>query len=380
MRPVHGDADAHRQWADLYVQDPQGREVSRRLSALGPGRRRQLEQDRPPAEGRCERAPEQLRDGRHHHRARRRDGGVQAEICHPDVPAGAGRPLRLHLFQEEARPGYALVREEHHGLGTVQAHRLPGRPVRQGRAQPRLLSPGSALPRRLRGHLRAQADRAHRRHPRRPCRTGIPLAAAVRTRSAGEGARRQDHRAGERLELRQRGDAQPQEEAVRRCARAQGPVPGGRPVEGRAGAVQDRHHQDRGQHRLPRLAAGRDQGRVAEAGRLLARHREIACRGSASAEGGGAGEPDLRAAQPQCRPALQDRRHLARRRVEQGRHQGDPEGGADRPVVRRHAQRQLRRGAGGQLPERRQPDRRRGPLAAARGLSARTTATSPIRR
>ena len=57
------------------------------------------------------------------------------------------------------------------------------------------------------------------------------------------------------------------------------------------------------------------------------------------------------------------RRHLAGRRVEQDRRQGDPEGGADRPVVRRHAQRQLRRRGGSQLPERRQPGARRGPDA-----------------
>ena len=54
----------------------------------------------------------------------RRDGGVQAEIRHADVPAGAGRSLRLHLFEEEARPGHALVREEHHGVRSLQADRV----------------------------------------------------------------------------------------------------------------------------------------------------------------------------------------------------------------------------------------------------------------
>ena len=115
-----------------------------------------------PQAGRRQCAREQLRDGRYHHRAGRRDGGVQAEICHPDVPAGAGRSLRLHLFEEDARPGHALVREEHHGVRPLQADRIPDRPVHQGRAQPRLLSPGPALPRRLRGDLRAQASRCAR--------------------------------------------------------------------------------------------------------------------------------------------------------------------------------------------------------------------------
>ena len=45
----------------------------------------------------------------------------------------------------------------------------------------------------------------------RPCGDGVPRPAAVGARSAGEGARRQDHRAGERLELRQPDHAQPQE-------------------------------------------------------------------------------------------------------------------------------------------------------------------------
>ena len=58
-----------------------------------------------------------------------------------------------------------------------------------------------------------------------------------------------------------------------------------RSVERRAGAVEDRQRAHRGRHRLPRLAAGGDQGGAAEDGRLLARHREVARRGPASAEG-----------------------------------------------------------------------------------------------
>ena len=69
--------------------------------------------------------------------------------------------------------------------------------------------------------------------------------------------------------------------------------------------------------------------------RLLARHREVAGRGEAAVEGGRRRRAQLRAAQPQCRPAVQICRHLADRRVEQDRAQGHAEGGADRPVVRR---------------------------------------------
>ena len=57
----------------------------------------------------------------------------------------------------------------------------------------------------------------------------------------------------------------------------------------------------------------------------------------------GAEKLELRAAEPQRRPALQICRHLARRRVEQDRAQGHPAGAADRPVVRGDAHRQFRR-------------------------------------
>ena len=77
-----------------------------------------------------------------------------------------------------------------------------------------------------------------------------------------------------------------QAQAVRRRAGAHGAAAGDRPVARRAGAVEDRQRAHRRRHRVPRLAAGRDQGGAAEAGRLLARHREVARRGAASAEGG----------------------------------------------------------------------------------------------
>ena len=66
----------------------------------------------------------------------------------------------------------------------------------------------------------------------------------------------------------------------------------------------------------------------------LARHREVAGRGEAAAEGGRGRGAELRAAQPQRRPALQIRRHLGDRRVEQDRAARHAARGADRPVVR----------------------------------------------
>ena len=40
------------------------------------------------------------------------------------LPAGAGRPVRLHLQEGDSRQGPALVREERHGLRPLQVRRL----------------------------------------------------------------------------------------------------------------------------------------------------------------------------------------------------------------------------------------------------------------
>ena len=195
---------------------------------------------------------------------------------------------------------------------------------------------------------------------------GLPPSARDQlVKEAGTGHRR----AGQRLELRQHPDAQPQEEAVRRRARAPGAGARHRPVERRAGAGQDRQRPDGGRHRLPGLAAGRHQGGAAADRRLLAGHREVARRGQAAAEGGRRRGAEVRAAQPQRRPALQVRRHLGDRRVEEDRPQRRAEGRADRPVVLEHAGGHLRRGDGGQLPERGQSGARHRQVPAAHGLS-----------
>ena len=68
----------------------------------------------------------------------------------------------------------------------------------------------------------------------------------------------------------------------------------------------------------------------------------------------GAEDLTLRVAQPQRRPAVQVRRHLGDRRMEQDRRHGTQKVRADRPVVRGDAQRRFRRGGRGQLPQHRQ--------------------------
>ena len=84
-----------------------------------------------------------------------------------------------------------------------------------------------------------------------------------------------------------------------------------------------------------------DEGGIAKDRRLLARHREVAGRGAAVAEGGRRRGPDVRTAEPQRRPAVQIHRHLGDRRVEQDRPESDAEGAADRAVLRRSAQRAI---------------------------------------
>src|SRR5215831_10238465 len=77
---------------------------------------------------------------------------------------------------------------------------------------------------------------------------------------------------------------------------------------------------------------------VTECCSLLAGHREITGGGEASIERGRRGGSQVRIVEPQCRPALQIRRHLAHRRVEQDRAARDAARGADGPLARRKAE------------------------------------------
>ena len=211
------------------------------------------------------------------------DRGVQAEVRHHGVPAGARRSLQ---------PGSTRRRSSRRiRTGTRRTSWAPARSSSstyevgqsiKGERNPDYYHKGQPY---LDGFVGIFADKQSVRvdaHPRRPRRDRVPRPAAVGARPAGQGAGRQDHGAGQRLELRQHADAQPQEEAVRRRARAPRAGAGDRPVEGRAGAGQDRQRPHGGRHRLPGLAAGGDQGGAAEDRGLLARHREVARRGAAS--------------------------------------------------------------------------------------------------
>ena len=101
--------------------------------------------------------------------------------------------------------------------------------------------------------------------------------------------------------------------AVRRCAGPPRLDVGDRPLGWRGGAVEDHGNEDGRRRRVSHLAAGRDQGGTAANCRLLARHREIARRGEAAAEGSRRRRADVRTAQSQCRPAIQVQWHLGHR-------------------------------------------------------------------
>ena len=193
--------------------------------------------------------------------------------------------------------------------------------VGQRQAQSQLLSRRPALPRRLRGDLRQDAVAARAGHPRRPGGHGVPRPAAEEPRRPRGRPRQGHHGPGERLELRAARHAEQPQEAVRRCARAQGPDPGGRPL-GRLDAISPRSPSSR------RLAASSSRAirwrrRKEELEKFAGYSPDIkaVARGSqAPAEGSRRARPQVHAGQPRRRPALHHRRHLADRPMEAGGH------------------------------------------------------------
>jgi len=95
------DAQADRRRQDLYLQDPPGREVSRRRPS-SPRRTwpRAGTTHRVPAQGRQQRPDKLLRDGRQDRGARRCDRDLPAEARHDCVPARSLRSLHLDLQEE----------------------------------------------------------------------------------------------------------------------------------------------------------------------------------------------------------------------------------------------------------------------------------------
>ena len=202
------------------------------------------------------------------------------------IPALAD-PYAWIYSKAQARPGHPLVRKEHRRHRALQVRRLRDRPVDHRRCATRTIttpacpistgsrasSPTSRSPASRRSA--ATARRSSSAAFRRPCAT-----------SWSGGARRQDHGADQRLELRRADHAEPQEKAVRRCPRAPRADAGDRPL-GHARRNLSKIaivHTVGGAH-LPGSPLAATKEELREDRRLLARYREIARRGAAAVEG-----------------------------------------------------------------------------------------------
>ena len=193
-------------------------------------------------------------------------------------------------------------------------------------------------------HLRRQTGDPGRGDPRRPRRDRVPRHAALGARRAqGRRSATRSRCRKSDWNCRQPDHPEPQEKAVRRCAGAPRADPGDRPLEAaRRRCRRSPSSRPSAASPSPARRWRRNKDELEQIAGYLARHREVARRGETAAEGGRRRRAELRAAQPQRRPAVQIRRHLADRRVEQDRAQGDAKGRADRPLVRRVAQRRFR--------------------------------------
>jgi len=150
------------------------------------------------------------------------------EIRHLVVPAGAGRfPTPTSIPRRSSTRTCTGYEKTSWASGPFKMTEYQIGQFHQGRAQPRLLSPGPTLPRWLRGYLRAQAIGAH--DAIRADRAALEFRSmpAVGGGSAGEGTRRQGPCGGRRGDWNCGNVVTPnhQKETVRRRAGAQGPIP-----------------------------------------------------------------------------------------------------------------------------------------------------------
>ena len=135
-------------------------------------------------------------------------------------PSGAflpalATPVQLDLQQEGSGSAWLRLaqgqRERHR---SVQVRRASTRGVRR-RGEERELPPrGATLPRRLPGHHRQGHGGTHPGHSRQPGGDRVPELPAAVARRPRECARRQDHGAGKRLELRTPVHPEPRTQAV----------------------------------------------------------------------------------------------------------------------------------------------------------------------
>ena len=198
----------------------------------------ELEQDHLSRRKACSSArAELLRDGRQGRGARPDDRGVPPEIRHRRVPAGARRSLS---------PGSTRRRSSTRiRTGTRRTSWAPARsssPATRSASRSRACAIPTTITRGCRISTASSASIADKQAVRVDAIRGDRAAIEFRGLPPSardeleQGARRQDHRAEQRLELRQPDHAQPQEEAVRRRAGAPRADAGDRPVARRAGA------------------------------------------------------------------------------------------------------------------------------------------------
>ena len=172
--------------------------------------RRKLAQDHLPAARRARaRGENNFVDGRLGRGARRHHRRVPAEVRHPAFLPALADPYAFIYSKAILDKDMHWYEKQHHGLRSVQVRELGHRPVDQGRAEPDYYHQGQPY---LDGFVgifapkqavRVDAIRADRAAMEF---RGLPPSARDQLE---QGTRRQDHGAGERLELRQRGDAQP---------------------------------------------------------------------------------------------------------------------------------------------------------------------------
>ena len=216
------------------------------------------------AQGRHQRPPELLRDGRQGRGAGRHDRGVPAQARHErrscrrsptPTPGSTRRRSSRRIRTGSRRTSWAPARSSSSTYEVGQSIKGVRNPDYYHKGQPYLDGIIGIFADKQSVRVDAlRADRAAIEFRGLPPSARDQLVKELGDKIVG---------AGQRLELRQHHDAQPQEEAVRRRARAPGAGAGHRPVERRAGAGQDRQRPDGGRHRLSGLAAGGHQGGAA---------------------------------------------------------------------------------------------------------------------
>ena len=239
----------------------------------------------------------------------------------------------------------------------------------KGERNPGLLPQGPALSRRLHRHLCRQAGGAGRRDPRRPRGDRVPRPAASRAIN----------------ELKQAlGDKITVQTSDWNCGNLITPNAQRKPFDdvrvrkalllaidqwhGAPALSKIANVHTVGGIVFPGSPLAATKAELRADGRLLAGYREVARRGTAAAEGSRAGKPAFRIAQPQRRPAVQIRRHLADRPVEQDRRHATQKVVPTGPWFAVDAQRRFRRGGRGQLQQHRQSGAGHAEISAARSV------------